>query len=91
MLWAMETTQQAHRNVAGEVRASLARANLSGRQAAARLGWKQQYISRRLNGDVPFNVNELYALSHLLRVKITQFFPEDHGINALYLGAAVAA
>jgi transcriptional regulator with XRE-family HTH domain len=66
-----------YREVAAEVRASLARANLTGSKAAQRLGWKQQYISRRLSGTVPFDVAELYALASLLRVQITDFFPSS--------------
>lgn len=40
-----------------------------------RLGWKQQYISRRLNGTVPFDVVDLYALAELLDIEVEQFFP----------------
>lgn len=60
--------------VAAEVRASLARANLTGSKAASHLGWKQQYISRRLSGTVPFDVSELLALADLLNVQVTDFF-----------------
>ncbi|HEY1616477.1 MAG TPA: helix-turn-helix transcriptional regulator [Streptosporangiaceae bacterium] len=63
-----------YREVAAEVRASLARANLSGAKAATRLGWKQQYISRRLSGNVPFDVSELLALADLLNMQVTDFF-----------------
>lgn len=83
--------QSPDEKVAAEVWACLGRRRLSANKAAAALGWKQTYLSRRLTGVVSFSVADLYALAHLLRVKITQFFPEDHGINALYLGLAEAA
>jgi transcriptional regulator with XRE-family HTH domain len=79
MLLAMSSVRAAalpiHHRVAAEVRASLARANVSGRQAAMQLGWKQQYISRRLNGTVPFDVVDLYALAELLDIPVEGFFP----------------
>lgn len=63
-----------HLVVAAEVRAHLARKRISGRQAAFALGWKQPYISRRLSGDIPFDVNDLAALAELLEVPVTAFF-----------------
>jgi len=63
-----------HEYVAGEVRAHLARARLSGRRAALQLGWTQPYMSRRLTGDIPFDVTDLEALAGLLGVPVTAFF-----------------
>ena len=60
--------------VAGEVRAHLARQRISGRQAAIRLGWTAPYLSRRLTGEIPFNVADLEALAVLLDVPVTVFF-----------------
>ena len=67
----------AHQTVAAEVRAELARQRISGRQAARRLGWTQQSLSRRLTGDIPFDVAELAELAALLGVPVTAFFPQD--------------
>lgn len=61
-------------SVAGEVRAHLGRQRLSGRAAAFRLGWTQQYMSRRLTGAVPFDVDDLDRLAELLDVPVTVFF-----------------
>lgn len=63
-----------HDSVAGEVRAHLARARISGRQAALQLGWTQPYMSRRLTGDIAFDVNDLEALAGLIGVPVTAFF-----------------
>jgi len=60
--------------VAGEVRAHLARRGISGNQAALRLGWTQPYMSRRLSGNVAFNVADLAAIARLLQVPVTRFF-----------------
>ena len=60
--------------VAAEIRAELARRRLSARRAAARLGWTQAYLSRRLNGDVPFDVEDIEALAELLGVPPQRFF-----------------
>lgn len=83
--------------VVGEVRANLARRRLSARQAAARLGWSQPYMARRMTGDKAFDVADLAALSQLLEVPIEDFFRAprssagDRVMNALYLGRALAA
>ena len=69
--------QPTHQVVAAEVRAELARQRISARQAARRLGWTQQYLSRRMTGDISFDVNELAALADLLEVPISAFFPQD--------------
>ena len=61
-------------DVAAEVRAHLARQRLSGRQAAIRLGWTQPYMSRRLTGEIPFDVADLEAIADLLGIPATAFF-----------------
>jgi transcriptional regulator with XRE-family HTH domain len=60
--------------VAAEVRACLARRNMTANQAAKELGWTQPYISRRLSGQVVFNVRDLNALADLLGVSVIRFF-----------------
>jgi transcriptional regulator with XRE-family HTH domain len=62
--------------VAGEVRAALARQRFSGRQAALRLGWTPPYLSRRLIGEIPFDVADLQAIADLLELPITVFFEQ---------------
>lgn len=60
--------------VAAEVRAELARQQLSGVRAARQLGWTQNYISVRLRGVVPFSLADLEAMADLLEVPVTKFF-----------------
>jgi transcriptional regulator with XRE-family HTH domain len=69
-----------HEAVAAEVRAGLARQKLSGVRAARKLGWTQNYISRRLSGSVPFDVTDLVAIAELLDIPVTRFFEVREGI-----------
>lgn len=69
----MTHTEQPHESVAAEVRAQLARRRISGRKAALTMGWTEHYMSRRLTGKTPLDVNDLAALSGLLDVPVTTF------------------
>lgn len=60
--------------VAGELRALLARRRISNRWVATQLGWSETYLSRRLTGAVPFNVDDLGELARLLDVAVADFF-----------------
>jgi len=80
-----------HLAVAAEVRAHLARRRISGRQAAFALGWKQPYISRRLSGEIPFDVNDLVAIADLLGVPVAAFFDARGGLVPRREGAGVSA
>lgn len=61
--------------VAEEARALLARRRISGRQVGRALYWSPAYLSRRLNGQIPFTVADLEALARFLDVPISAFFP----------------
>lgn len=41
---------------------------------AFELGWQQTYISRRLTGEVAFDVDDLAAIAEVLGVPVTVFF-----------------
>ena len=69
-----------HQNVAAEIRAEFARRRISGRQAAKQLGWTGPYLSRRLTGAVPFDVNDLAAIAELLDVPVSTFFQVRGGV-----------
>jgi len=59
--------------VAGEVRAEAARRRVSQRAIAVALGVSQTAVSRRLNGEIPFDVDELGKVAELLGVPPAQF------------------
>lgn len=63
-------------SVAAEVRAELARQRRPQRDLAEAIGLSQQAASRRLCGEVPFDIAELAKVAELLRVPIEQFLPE---------------
>jgi transcriptional regulator with XRE-family HTH domain len=63
------------RRVAAEVRALLARRKLSQRHLARELGYTQPRINRRVNGDVPFAVDELYTIACVLGVEPRDLLP----------------
>lgn len=59
--------------VAGEVRAMMARRRITQTDLANKLGWTQSYVSRRLSGDVPFDIDELEVLADLFDVPVVRF------------------
>lgn len=59
-------------HIAAEVRATLARNQISGKQLAAHLGISQFAVSRRLRGETPFSVDELSATADFLAVSLEE-------------------
>lgn len=55
----------------------MARQRKSGRAVADALGVSHMYLSRRINGRVPFDVAELAAVAEVLGVPLSQFLPAD--------------
>jgi hypothetical protein len=70
-----------HELVAAEVRAELARKQLSGVRAARALGWTQNYLSVRLRGMVAFDVTDLMKIAELLEVPVSTFFQFPAGVR----------
>ena len=68
-------------NVASNVRAEIARRRRTGRSVALELGWSQPYMSRRLTGEMPFNVNDLARIAEVLDVPVTCFFAGIDGVR----------
>jgi len=66
-----------HERVAEEIRVILVRRQIRASELARTLGWTENYISRRLTGKIPFDVNDLGALAALLGVPVTSFFPDS--------------
>ncbi len=78
----MEPTPTAARigAVAAEVRAHLARQRVTQNAAAEATGIGAASMSRRLAGEYPFTVEELFSLADLLRVDIRSFFPANQAV-----------
>lgn len=65
-----------HQAVAAEVRAEMARKKVSQQEVARQLGVAQQTISRRITGDIPFDVAELAKIAQILGVPLSHFVVE---------------
>lgn len=53
----------------------MARKKLTQQELARALGVVQQTVSRRLTGEVPFDVAELSQVAQILEVPVTKFLP----------------
>ncbi len=73
---ANDTPTEPHRRVAAEVRAELARQQISQSELAKRLGVAQQTVSRRITGDIPFDIAELSKIAEILGVPFANFLGE---------------
>ena len=65
------TPQSPSQRVAANVRAELARANITQTALASRMNRTQQSLSLRLRGHVAFSVDELSEIADLLGVDIS--------------------
>lgn len=72
---AMSENQSLSDYVAGEIRATLARHRKSGRQLAAQLGASQTWVSSRLSGGTPIDLNDLARIAEALGVHIADLLP----------------
>lgn len=70
----IDAGQPARASVAGEVRAEMARKRMTGRELSRLTGKSQPYWSRRLTGDVAFDVDDLVTVAALLDVPVTNMF-----------------
>ena len=68
-------TQTITEVVAANVRMELARRRLGQVQVARVLGISQAAVSRRLNGSVPLDVNELSLIADLLGMAASDLLP----------------
>lgn len=64
------STAPSDRQVAAEVRAAAARANVRQADVAAALGLDKRAVSRRFAGDVPFTALQLDRVAGLLEVEL---------------------
>ena len=61
-------SNEPHQLVADNLAAELARKRMSGRQAARALNLSQPYVARRVSGEIPLDVNDLFMFSKLLSI-----------------------
>ena len=64
-------------SVAANVRAELARKQITQIEVAARLGVSRQNVAQRLNGRVDFRVGELIAIAGLLDIPVADLLAPD--------------
>jgi transcriptional regulator with XRE-family HTH domain len=75
MTQADERTATLSEQVAEEVRALLARRRMSGRQLASQLGVSPSWVSYRLTGAQPIDVNDMQRIADALGVAVIQLLP----------------
>lgn len=66
--------QAGSREVAAEVRAEMARQRLSSQDLAEQINFTTSTLHRRLTGQVPFDMEELFLVANALGVYPSQFF-----------------
>jgi transcriptional regulator with XRE-family HTH domain len=71
----MSDTYTLSERVAEEIRAALARRRMSGRQLAAALGVSQTWMSTRLNGVTPIDLNDLERIAGVINVEVSDLLP----------------
>lgn len=67
--------------VAAEIRAQMGRLNVRQRELARRLGENDQWVSTRVNGRTPINLNELHRFAQALEVGVYDLLPPPERIN----------
>lgn len=63
--------------VASEVRSILGRRMVSQRELARALNVSPNYMSRRIRGELPFDIEELMAIARLLDIPITELVDQE--------------
>jgi transcriptional regulator with XRE-family HTH domain len=75
MTQANERTATLSALVAEEIRALMARRRMSGRQLAGQLGVSPSWVSYRLTGTQPIDVNDLALIAKALEVGVHELLP----------------
>lgn len=78
-------------DVAAEVRAALARQNMSQRQLAVAVGVTQPVMWRRLRGEVEFSGALIQDIAEVLHVPVGQLFGETPVSESMPVGPRVEA
>lgn len=66
----MDATQSLNAQVAAEIRAELARANITYADFAPRVGLTASSFSRRMTGEIPWNTDELEIVAKELGIEL---------------------
>lgn len=74
--------------VGKEIKVLLLRNDISGRQLAAKLGVSQTWLSSRLAGTTPIDLNDLEAIAKALNVPVQDLLPKDPGSRVLTVPAS---
>lgn len=79
----METEERAPLSliVAGNVRAELARAGITGKSLAKTMGMSQAAVSARVRGTTPWTLDEIEALTRVLRVRASVLLVRPEGFE----------
>ena len=62
---------------AEEIRVLLARRRMSAAELARRIGQKPQALSRRMIGDIPFDLHDLEVIANALGVEVKDLIAGD--------------
>lgn len=71
----MSDTYTLSARVAEEIRAVLARRRMSGRQLATHLGVSQTWMSSRLSGSTPIDLNDLERIASVIGIEVVDLLP----------------
>lgn len=63
----------ANRTARAEIRAEMARQQITQVALAERMGWGGRYLGRRLRGETPLSLGDLEAIARALDVPMAQF------------------
>lgn len=85
----MADTMTLSEAVAEEIRALLARRRMSGRQLAALLDVSQTWMSTRLKGTTPIDLNELSRIAAALNVEVAELLPRANEGRLITTGGAL--
>lgn len=71
----MDDSQTLSDYAAGEIRATLARRQLTGKELASKLGVSRSWISYRLTGTTEIGLNDLQRIALALDIEVTDLLP----------------
>lgn len=72
-----------HDRAVEQIKTLLLRRGMSARDLAAKIGVKQAYISRRMTGEVPLNLDEIEAIATALGVDVLDLLREPQPLPPL--------